>query len=119
MTTNRQQKYTVKEELKVGPLAALIEFMAECLDSFVSFIQKENESLSLGLCISFPLVQTAINHASILQSTKDFVLTDYENKNVVELFQTAVGKRGLNVMVKAASNGAGKAGSFFFFFFFF
>ncbi|KAI8879971.1 hypothetical protein K501DRAFT_255874 [Backusella circina FSU 941] len=106
ITTTRQQKYTVKEELKVGPLLHLIEFMAECLDSFISFIQKEKVSLSLGLCISFPLVQTALNHASILRSTKDFVLTEYENKNVVDLFQAAVEKRGLSVIVKAASNGA-------------
>ncbi|KAI7907719.1 hexokinase-domain-containing protein [Cokeromyces recurvatus] len=106
--TTRQLKYTVKEDLKVGPVNNLIDFMAECVDSFLTFVNKGDSKnpLSLGLCISFPLHQTAINNAYILRWTKDFEITGADNKNMVELLQTSFRKRELPVIVKAAVNGA-------------
>lgn len=82
--------------------------MAECVDSFLTFVNKEDsrKPLYLGLCISFPLRQSAINNAYVLQWTKDFVITGADNKNLVELLQTALRKRDIPVIVKAAVNGA-------------
>ncbi|KAI9482983.1 MAG: hexokinase-domain-containing protein [Benjaminiella poitrasii] len=106
--TTRQQKYTIRDSLKVGPVNNLIDFMAECVDSFLTFVNKGDSKnpLLLGLCISFPLHQTAINNAYILRWTKDFEITGADNKNMVELLQTSLRKRELPVIVKAAVNGA-------------
>lgn len=106
----RQLKYSVKDHLKRGPIGNLIDFMTECVDAFLAFINKENckNPLSLGLCLSFPLRQTAINNAYVLKWTKDFEITGADNKNMVELLQTSFHKRGIPVVVKAAVNGACK-----------
>ncbi|KAI8967828.1 hypothetical protein BDF20DRAFT_216453 [Mycotypha africana] len=105
--TTRQQKYLLRDNLKVGPVSNLVNFMAECVDSFLNFVNKvDNTPLNLGLCISFPLHQTAMSNAYILQWTKDFEITGADKKNIVELLQTALRKREVPVIVKAAVNGA-------------
>lgn len=84
--------------------------MTECVDSFLTFVNKGDDKtpLELGLCISFPLHQSAINNAYILRWTKDFEITGADNKNIVELLQTSLRKREVPVVVKAAVNGACK-----------
>lgn len=106
--TTRQLKYTVRENLKVGPISNLIDFMAECVDAFLTFVNRGDSKnpLSLGLCISFPLHQTSIRNAYILRWTKDFEITGASHKNVVELLQTSFRRREIPVIVKAAVNGA-------------
>ncbi|RCH82330.1 glucokinase, partial [Rhizopus stolonifer] len=104
----RQVKYTVKEYLKKGHVSKLIDFMTTCVDGFLSFINKGDSKnpLPLGLCISFPLVQTAINNAYVLRWTKDFAITGAEKKNLVELLQTSFRRREIPVVIKAVVNGA-------------
>ncbi|KAI8985379.1 hexokinase-domain-containing protein [Pilobolus umbonatus] len=104
----RQLKYSVKEETKTGSINGLIDFMAECLDSFLTFVSKSHskQPIPLGLCLSFPLRQTALNNAAVMRWTKDFDIQGADNKNIVDLLQTAISKRRLPVTVKAALNGA-------------
>ncbi|KAI9365895.1 hexokinase-domain-containing protein [Pilaira anomala] len=106
--TTRQLKYSVKENLKKGPINNLINFMAESIDSFLTFVNKSDsrKPLQLGLCISFPLFQTALNNACVITWTKDYEITGANNKNLVELLQTALRSREIPVIVKAAVNGA-------------
>ena len=106
----RQAKYTVKEFLKRGDISKLIDFMTECVDSFLSHVNMGDakQPLPLGLCISFPLVQTAINNAYVLRWTKDFSITGGEKKNLVDLLQTSFRRREIPVVIKAVVNGAGK-----------
>ncbi|KAI7877075.1 hexokinase-domain-containing protein [Mucor mucedo] len=106
--TTRQLKYAVRNNLKHGPIGNLIDFMAECVDSFLTFVNKgdSRNPLYMGLCIAFPLRQSAINNAYVLQWTKDFTITGADNKNIVELLQTALRKRDIPVIIKAAVNGA-------------
>lgn len=108
--TTRQLKYTVRDNLKVGPISNLIDFMSECVDAFLTFVNRGDSKnpLSLGLCISFPLHQTSIRNAYILRWTKDFEITGADHKNVVELLQTSFRRREIPVIVKAAVNGACK-----------
>jgi hexokinase len=108
--STRQQKYMVRDDLKRGSVSQLVDFMAECIDAFLTFVNKTDSSnpLSLGVCISFPLRQTAINNAYVLRWTKDFEITDYYHKNIVELLQTSLNRRQSPVVVKAAVNGACK-----------
>lgn len=107
--TTRQLKYPVRDNIKSGPIGGLIDFMTECVDAFLTFVNKCNPKtpLSLGLCISFPLHQTAMNNAYVLQWTKDFEITGADKKNIVELLQTSFWRREVPVIVKAAVNGAG------------
>ncbi|KAI8332174.1 hexokinase-domain-containing protein [Choanephora cucurbitarum] len=104
----RQAKYTVKEYLKRGDISKLIDFMTECVDSFLSHVNMGDakQPLPLGLCISFPLVQTAINNAYVLRWTKDFSITGGEKKNLVDLLQTSFRRREIPVVIKAVVNGA-------------
>lgn len=108
--TTRQLKYTVKENLKNGPISDLVDFMAECVDSFLSFVNRGDSKnlLSLGLCISFPLKQTSIRDAYVLRWTKDYHIMGADNKNIVELLQTSFRTREIPVVVKAVVNGACK-----------
>ncbi|KAI8087225.1 hexokinase-domain-containing protein [Thamnidium elegans] len=106
--TTRQLKYSVKDNIKKGHINNLINFMAECVDSFLTFVNKADyrNPLHLGVCISFPLRQTAMNNAYVERWTKDFEITGARNKNLVELLQTALHSREIPVIVKAAVNGA-------------
>lgn len=106
--TTRQQKYPIHDHLKRGPIYDLIDYLAISVDSFLSFIRHENtgQKLSLGFVLSFPLYQTAINKAYVMQWTKDFAVTGAQNKNLVDLLQTALRRRHIPVIVKAVCNGA-------------
>lgn len=85
--------------------------MAECVDAFLTFVNKgdSRNPLDLGLCMSFPLHQTALNNAYVLRWTKDFEITGANGKNIVELLQTSFRRREIPVNVKAAINGASKS----------
>lgn len=106
--STRQLKYTVRDNIKRGPIGNLIDFMAECVDAFLTFVNKgdSRNPLDLGLCLSFPLHQTALNNAYVLRWTKDFEITGASGKNIVELLQTTFRRREIPVIVRAAINGA-------------
>lgn len=100
----------MRDNIKRGPIGNLIDFMAECVDAFLTFVNKgdSRNPLDLGLCLSFPLHQTALNNAYVLRWTKDFEITGASGKNIVELLQTTFRRREIPVIVRAAINGACK-----------
>jgi len=106
--STRQLKYTVPDTLKTGHIHELVDFMAECLDSFLTFINKSSQStpLALGVCLAFPLLQTDLRHAYVIRWTKDYDVQGSDNKNIMELLQTAITKRRLPVNVEATLNSA-------------
>lgn len=110
--TTRQQKYPVHNHLKKGSINKLVDYLAVSVDSFLAFIGKHDVSfqnpLALGFVISFPLHQTALNKASVMQWTKDFEVTGTDGKNIVDLLQTGLRRRHIPVIVEAVCNGAGK-----------
>ena len=109
--TTRQQKYPVHEHLKKGSISNLIDYLAVSVDSFLAFVgkpERHEDPLALGFVISFPLHQTALNKASIIQWTKDFEVTNADHKNIVDLLQTGLRRRHIPVVVEAICNGAGK-----------
>lgn len=105
-----QSKYHIHDDLKKGPVSKLIDFLAISVDTFLSHLARSNPStpLALGFVISFPLQQTALNKASVIQWTKDFEITGADGKNIVDMLQTAFQRRELPVVVKAVLNSAGK-----------
>lgn len=106
--TTRQQKYPLHDHLKRGSITNLVDYLAIAVDGFLSFVGRNDvsEPLALGFVISFPLYQTALNKASVIQWTKDFQVTGTDNKNIVELLQTSMRRRHLPVVVEAICNGA-------------
>ncbi|GAA5798651.1 hypothetical protein HPULCUR_004056 [Helicostylum pulchrum] len=106
--STRQQKYVIAEHLKKGSIAHMIDFLVECVDSFLSFVGKYDiqTPLALGFVLSFPLKQTAINKAYVIKWTKDFEITGADNKNIAELLQIGFRRRHINVNVDAVVNGA-------------
>ncbi|KAG2217434.1 hypothetical protein INT45_000708 [Circinella minor] len=107
--TTKQQKYPIHDRLKKGSISALIDYLAVSVDSFLTFVGKgehhEQEPIALGFVISFPLHQTALNKASVIQWTKDFQVTGADNKNIVDLLQTGLERRHIPVVVEATCNG--------------
>ncbi|KAI8099022.1 hexokinase-domain-containing protein [Halteromyces radiatus] len=105
--TTRQQKYKLTDTMKTSTLAGLVDTLADIVDQFLTFLGNSvTTPLHLGFVLSFPLHQTAINKASVAKWTKSFAITAYENKNVVELLQTALNRRSIPVHVSAIINGA-------------
>ncbi|KAI8366051.1 hexokinase-domain-containing protein [Radiomyces spectabilis] len=106
-TSTRQQKYLVADRLKKGSIHPLIEFIAGTIGKFLDFIDmKENAGgIPIGLAISFPLHQTSLQNAVVLKWTKDFDITDANDKDIVALLQTELQKRYIPITIKAVLNG--------------
>jgi hexokinase len=106
--STRQQKFLISDHLKRAPITDMIDFLAESVDSFLSFAGKYDiqDPLALGFVLSFPLEQTAINKATVIQWTKDFEITGADGKNIAELLQLGLKRRHIPVVVEAVINGA-------------
>ncbi|KAG0174132.1 glucokinase [Apophysomyces sp. BC1034] len=106
--TTRQQKYLIDENLKKGPVHNIIDFLVTSVDHFLTFVGKYDiiEPLALGFVLSFPLHQTALKKATVIQWTKDFEITGAEKKDIAELLQTGLRRRHIPVVVAAVVNSA-------------
>ncbi|RUS22562.1 hexokinase-domain-containing protein [Endogone sp. FLAS-F59071] len=106
-TETRQQKFTASENLKHGDARALFDYLAECLDLFLTNIghQDPEHPLQLGFTFAFPVHQTAVNHGTLIQWTKGFDITGAEGKDVVDLLQQSLKRKHLPVQVMALVNG--------------
>ncbi|KAI8876907.1 hypothetical protein K501DRAFT_288679 [Backusella circina FSU 941] len=107
-STLRQKKYIIRENLKTGSVTSMIDFLVESVDTFLSFVGKYDlkEPMALGFVLSFPLEQTAINKATVLQWTKDFEIKGADGKDIAELLQMGLKRRHIPVVVEAVINGA-------------
>jgi hexokinase len=112
--TIRQQKYVVSEELKTGPMRQLCDFIADCVDSFLTEngTSDSHEMVQLGYTFSFPVLQTSINRGVLKQWTKGFNCSGAVGKDVTIMLQDSFRRKNINVNISAVS-------LFFFFFFFF
>lgn len=106
--TTRQQKYNIHDDIRKSTIQKIVDFLAECVDSFLTFIGKSNldEPMMLGFVVSFPLHQTALNKASVIRWTKDFDVTGADGKDLAELLQVGLNKKSIPVVVKVILNGA-------------
>ncbi|KAG0181519.1 glucokinase [Apophysomyces sp. BC1034] len=101
-----QQKYVVSDELKTGEMRHLCDFIADCVDNFIT----ENGSddldtdLQLGFTFSFPVSQTDINRGTLMRWTKGFNCAGAVDKDVVVLLQDAFLRKNLNVHIAALVN---------------
>lgn len=103
--TIRQQKYIVSEELKIGPMRILCDFIADCVDSFLTEHGTEDsqEIIQLGYTFSFPVLQTSINRGVLKQWTKGFACSGAVGRDVAILLQDSFRRKNLNVNIAAVS----------------
>ncbi|ORE06287.1 hypothetical protein BCV72DRAFT_336013 [Rhizopus microsporus var. microsporus] len=104
--TIRQQKYIVSEELKIGPMRILCDFIADCVDSFLTEHGTEDsqEIIQLGYTFSFPVLQTSINRGVLKQWTKGFACSGAVGRDVAILLQDSFRRKNLNVNIAAIVN---------------
>ncbi|KAI8092464.1 hexokinase-domain-containing protein [Halteromyces radiatus] len=101
-----QQKYVVSDQLKKGEMRHLCDFIADCVDNFISEHGSDHldEALQLGFTFSFPVLQTAINRGTLMHWTKGFNCSGAINKDVVVMLQDAFLRKNLNVNIAAIVN---------------
>ncbi|GAA5799202.1 hexokinase-domain-containing protein [Helicostylum pulchrum] len=104
--TIRQQKYVVSEELKTGPMRNLCDFIADCVDSFLTEngTIDSNSTIQLGYTFSFPVLQTSINRGVLKQWTKGFNCSGAVGKDVTILLQDSFRRKNINVNIAAIVN---------------
>ncbi|KAI8149605.1 hexokinase-domain-containing protein [Fennellomyces sp. T-0311] len=107
--TTRHQKYKVPLPLKEGDFRDLCDFIAECLDTFItdmSIRPTKGEVFQLGFTFSFPVFQTDINRGVLKQWTKGYTCTNSVHKDVVEILQDAFLRKKVPVNIAAIVNDA-------------
>lgn len=102
-----QQKYVVAEELKTGEMRRLCDFIADCVDNFVTEYGSDRahttEKLQLGFTFSFAVNQTDINRGTLMHWTKGFNCSGAINKDVVIMLQDAFLRKNIHVNIAAVS----------------
>jgi len=103
--TIHQQKFVVSDELKTGEMRHLCDYIADCVDSFLTEngSDKLDNDLQLGFTFSFPVNQTAINRGTLMQWTKGFACHGAVGKDVVIMLQDSFRRKNLNVNIAAVS----------------
>eukprot|EP00842_Homolaphlyctis_polyrhiza_P000261 jgi/Hompol1/1235/HPOL_001562-RA len=104
-----QRKYTVSDALKRGSGTDLFDFFADCVARFlqdrdVSVAISAVKQPKLGFTFSFPVDQTAINRGTLMHWNKGFSCSDVQGHDVVQLLQSALDRRGVDVNVTAIVN---------------
>ncbi|CAO3697293.1 unnamed protein product [Rhizopus stolonifer] len=104
--TIRQQKYVISEELKMGPMRHLCDFVADCVDSFLTEHGTGDDNIitQLGYTFSFPCLQTGSNRGVLKQWTKGFACSGAVGRDVVILLQDSFRRKNLNVNISALVN---------------
>lgn len=101
-----QQKYVVAEELKTGEMRRLCDFIADCVDNFISEYGSSHVSdhLQLGFTFSFAVNQTDINRGTLMHWTKGFNCSGAINKDVVVMLQDSFLRKNIHVHIAALVN---------------
>ncbi|KAF7728829.1 glucokinase [Apophysomyces ossiformis] len=99
-------KARVSKELKTGPMRDLCDYIADCIDTFLTEQGLENQEteLSLGYTFSFPVLQSRINRGRLSTWTKGFSCSGAVGKDPVMLLQDALLRKHLPVKVSALVN---------------
>lgn len=100
--TIKQQKYVVSEELKTGPFRNLCDFIADCVDSFLTEHSVEG-TIQLGYTFSFPILQTTSNRGVLKQWTKGFNCSGAVGKDPAISLQDSFRRKNVNVNISAVS----------------
>ncbi|KAI8388163.1 hexokinase-domain-containing protein [Radiomyces spectabilis] len=99
-------KARISDTLKTGPMRDLCDYIADCIDTFLTEqgLEDQETELPLGYTFSFPVLQSKINRGTLLTWTKGFSCTGAVGKDPVILLQDALLKKHLPVKVTALVN---------------
>ncbi|KAI9358043.1 hexokinase-domain-containing protein [Pilaira anomala] len=99
-------KSRVSDELKSGPMRNLCDYIAECIDTFLTEqgLEDQETELNLGYTFSFPVLQTKINRGVLSTWTKGFACSGAVGKDPVLLLQDALLRKHVPVKVSALVN---------------
>jgi len=86
--------YAIPQDIMTGPGKQLFDHIAECLAAFVHDRELQDEVLPLGFTFSFPCEQHGLADGKLVRWTKGFNCEGVEGRNVVELLQEALARRG-------------------------
>ncbi|CAB4480215.1 hypothetical protein RhiirA5_347865 [Rhizophagus irregularis] len=103
----RQQKYKVSDSLKNGDARHLFDYLADCVDKFLSefnISSSAEDKLKLGFTFSFPVDQTAINKGNLIYWTKGYTASGAVGKDVVFMLQDSLNRKVVPVEVTALVN---------------
>lgn len=91
----RQRQFSIKRELLSGGAEAFFDFIALSLKSFLEEKSKLAKNMKLGFTFSFPMLQTGIASGRLIHWTKEFSVRSVTGKDVVNLFNAALIRKGL------------------------
>ena len=97
------EQMKISEEKKTGTQQELFDFIAQ---SMADFLKKYNinHKLPLGFTFSFPVAQTSLTSGTLKQWTKDFDAKGAVGRDVVEMLQEALVRRGVSHASLSLSN---------------
>ncbi|KAF9346417.1 glucokinase [Mortierella sp. NVP85] len=95
--STRQTKYKIDESLKVGDAKYLFVDEHE-------IAVRSGTQIELGFTFSFPVLQTSINHGTLISWTKGFDARNMVGKDPVTFLQDAFNRRHIPVRVAALVN---------------
>ncbi|XP_034473206.1 hexokinase type 2-like isoform X2 [Drosophila innubila] len=102
---SKVKRYVISHTMMQGPGRNLFHFIAECLAEFCKEHEIDKTQIPLGFTFSFPVQQVGINKGILTTWTKGFQCDDVVGKDVVELLQKAIDRRGdIRVKVVAILN---------------
>uniref|UniRef100_A0A336LKM4 Phosphotransferase n=1 Tax=Culicoides sonorensis TaxID=179676 RepID=A0A336LKM4_CULSO len=95
IVTEIVQKYDIADETRIGLNGCLFEYLADCVLDFVTKRGIENEPFPMGFTFSFPMTQHSLKSGCLLCWTKSFNIQELVGKDVVQILQASLNKRGL------------------------
>jgi hexokinase len=91
------KKFPVQEKEMRGTGAALFDFIAECMDSFLSENKMDRtRTYDLAFTFSFPVQQTGIAAGRLIVWTKGYTASGVEGEDVVSLLNEALKRRHIS-----------------------
>lgn len=86
--------YAIPQSIMIGSGTQLFDHIAECLANFIKEHKLQDERLPLGFTFSFPLQQLGLTKGILIRWTKGFNCEGVVDRDVVELLEEALKRRG-------------------------
>ncbi len=105
-TVRHSSQFKVPRKVMQGTGAALFDFLAVCIDSFLTKNRfQRNRTYDLAFTFSFPVRQTRVDSGVLIGWTKGFTATDVQGKDVVCLLNDALRRKHIDcIRVTALAN---------------
>lgn len=105
-TSEIVKRYHIPDETRLGIGLDLFDHLAACVEDFVEENKiSQTETIPMGFTFSFPMKQHNLRSGELVQWTKSFKIEYVVGKDVVQILQEAMKKRGIhNIEVLAILN---------------